>query len=103
MSWPRAPEVDECHMNALLFPTEKAPSRFVEPDYFNFHQTYTQIPQGSPRMPTGVIHKVGRRDRSQHQVVGLKQPYGRALPEQGFRAWGDNISTSARDMSVNAL
>ncbi|MET0105085.1 MAG: IS21 family transposase [Sedimenticola sp.] len=38
LSWPLPPEVDEARLEALLFPTETKPGRFIEPDYFQIHQ-----------------------------------------------------------------
>ena len=38
IAWPLPEGVDEVRLQALLFPTNKPQSRFVEPDYFQLHQ-----------------------------------------------------------------
>lgn len=38
VAWPLAPEVDEAHLEALLFAAAEKPSHFVEPDCFYLHQ-----------------------------------------------------------------
>ena len=38
ISWPLAEGEDEARLQARLFPAEKPPSRFAEPDYFELHQ-----------------------------------------------------------------
>ena len=38
IGWPLPEGVDEAALERLLFPAEKKPERFVEPDYFQIHQ-----------------------------------------------------------------
>jgi transposase len=38
LSWPLPEGSDQAHLEALLYPAERKPTRFVEPDYFQIHQ-----------------------------------------------------------------
>ena len=38
LSWPLPDDLDQTGLEALLYPTQRSPAQFVEPDYFQVHQ-----------------------------------------------------------------